>query len=469
MLKESIRTKEWFAGFTAGAAAVIVANLLIAQFILLSGHSIWMRLFLPALLALAAAAYVLKEQWQRIEKRPVLATPSTDNVDTNTNSHKVQGLTLQGLGQLDAAFEKFCRVRPVDNRLLDLLYNLALEFERKRQFKKAETVYLQIIQTNKDYRDVQLKCSRAKRLVETEILGGSGIQGFDAVAVTSPKPTLTSEKPILGRYQVERELGKGAMSVVYLGRDPKIGRTVAIKTMAISQEFEAKEVATVKARFFQEAETAGRLSHPNIVQIFDAGEERDLAYIAMEFVQGDDLTKNIKPGELLSPSQVLRHMADAADALDYAHKNGVVHRDIKPANMMVLGDTKTIKLMDFGIARLADSSKTKTGMVLGTPSYMSPEQLSGLKVDGRSDLFSLGVTLYQLLTGALPFKADSMATLMFKIANEQHTNACIVRPNLPSQVDVVINRALQKNPNARYANGSEMANALREIARTLPE
>jgi len=272
---------------------------------------------------------------------------------------------------------------------------------------------------------------------------------------------------MLGRYQVEKELGKGAMGVVYLGRDPKIGRTVAIKTMALAQEFEAGELLEVKHRFFREAETAGRLSHPNIVQIFDAGEERDLAYIAMEFVRGSDLTKHIKPSDLLSPTEVLKYVADAADALDYAHKNGVVHRDVKPANMMLLAETKVIKLMDFGIARLADSSKTKTGMVLGTPSYMSPEQLSGKKVDGRSDLFSLGVTLFQLLTGSLPFKADSMATLMFKIANEQHTNVCAVRADLPPQIDAVVNRALQKTAEARYSTGSEMARDLRAVLSTL--
>jgi len=255
------------------------------------------------------------------------------------------------------------------------------------------------------------------------------------------------------------------MGVVYLGKDPKIGRMVAIKTMALSQEFEADELADVKSRFFREAETAGRLSHPNIVQIFDAGEEHDLAYIAMEFVKGNDLTKNIKPNMLMPVEEVLRLMADAADALDYAHSNSVVHRDIKPANMMLLSDTKVLKLMDFGIARIADSSKTKTGMVLGTPSYMSPEQLSGKKVDGRSDIFSLGVTTYQLLTGTLPFQADSMATLMFKIANENHASPLVVRPDLPPEIGAIIDKALAKNFEQRYQRGSEFAKDLRAVLR----
>jgi serine/threonine-protein kinase len=235
--------------------------------------------------------------------------------------------------------------------------------------------------------------------------------------------------------------------------------------MALTQEFEADELAGVKERFFREAETAGRLNHPNIVQIYDAGEEHDLCYIAMEFLKGHDLVRHTKPGALLPVADVVKIIADSADALDYAHQQGVVHRDIKPANLMWLVDTKSIKLTDFGIARITDSSKTKTGMVLGTPSYMSPEQLSGKKVDGRSDLFSLGVTLYQLLTGRLPFQADSMATLMFKIANEEHPSACAVRPDLPAALGAIIDRALQKNLEKRYARGSEMAADLRAALR----
>jgi serine/threonine-protein kinase len=187
----------------------------------------------------------------------------------------------------------------------------------------------------------------------------------------------------------------------------------------------------------------------------------------MEYVNGIDLSRNVKPNALLNPRDVLKYIADAADALEYAHSNGIVHRDIKPANMMLLIESQTIKLMDFGIARLADSTKTKTGMVLGTPSYMSPEQLSGKHVDGRSDLFSLGVTMYQLLTGSLPFQAESMATLMFKIANEPHKPACTVRTDLPPQIDGVLNKALHKNAESRYGRGGEMARDIRVILSTL--
>ena len=176
------------------------------------------------------------------------------------------------------------------------------------------------------------------------------------------------------------------MGVVYLGKDPKIGRVVAIKTMALSQEFEGDELTDARERFFREAETAGRLQHQNIVTIFDAGEEHDLAYIAMEFLKGKDLADVTKDGHLLPVSRVLSIVARVAEALAYAHSQNVVHRDIKPANIMYDPDTDTVKVTDFGIARITDSSKTKTGMVLGTPSFMSPEQIAGKKVDGRSDL-----------------------------------------------------------------------------------
>jgi len=272
---------------------------------------------------------------------------------------------------------------------------------------------------------------------------------------------------MLGRYQVEKELGKGAMGVVYLGRDPKIGRVVAIKTMALAQEFEPDELTDVRERFFREAETAGRLNHPNIVTIFDAGEEHDLAYIAMEFLKGHDLTPYTKPGKLMPPGAAISIVARVADALGYAHRQQIVHRDIKPANIMYESESDTVKVTDFGIARITDSSKTKTGMVLGTPSYMSPEQLAGKRIDGRSDLFSLAVTLFQLLSGRLPFEGESMAQLMFKIANEPHPDILEIRPDVPDCLAAIINRALAKNPEERFQTGDEMARAIRTCAASL--
>ena len=438
-------------GLGAAVTATAAVGLIITQLFLLTGSALWLKLVIPALLLITGHLFMIVKRLRLTEMLKLSSEAE------GSESNKMLGLAFQGQGQLDMAFDKFRRVQPVDDKVLDLIYNLALDFERKRQFNKAESAYEHIAKHNPKFRDVAQKTARAKKLSETVILGGGGGSHPGGTMVLEAG----GEKPMLGRYQVEKELGKGAMGVVYMGKDPKINRVVAIKTMALSQEFEPDELAGAKERFFREAETAGRLNHPNIVSIYDAGDEHDLCYIAMEFLKGHDLVRYTKPNALLPVPQVLKIVADAADALDFAHQQNVVHRDIKPANLMLLVDTQVIKVTDFGIARITDSSKTKTGMVLGTPSYMSPEQLSGKKVDGRSDLFSLGVTLYQLLTGSLPFHADSMATLMFKIANEPHAQASTVRPDLPASLNAIVDKALHKDMTLRYARGNDLSRDLR--------
>jgi len=370
---------------------------------------------------------------------------------------------FRGRGSWISAFDKFRKVQ-VDDSLMEVLYNLGLDFERKRQFNKAESVFKYMAAYNPKFRDLGARLAQTKAMSETVLLGGSSGKSNASTMVLDKAGV---SKPMLGRYEIEKELGKGAMGVVYLGKDPKIGRVVAIKTMALAEEFEASELDDVKARFFREAETAGRLNHPNIVTMYDAGEEHDLAYIAMEFLKGKDLAPHTKPDNLLSLSKVMSIIARVADALDYAHKQNVVHRDIKPANIMYDLQTDTPKLTDFGIARITDSSKTKTGMVLGSPSFMSPEQLAGKKIDGASDLFSLGVSLYQLACGKLPFEGDSMAQLMYRIANEPHTDILSIRPDLPQCLVAIINRSLAKQIVDRYSNGAEMADALRRCSASL--
>jgi serine/threonine protein kinase len=267
--------------------------------------------------------------------------------------------------------------------------------------------------------------------------------------------------PMLGRYRVEKELGRGAMGAVYQGRDPKIGRVVAIKTLMLSGEFAPGELDEVRNRFFHEARTAGRLNHPNIVTVFDAGENRELAYIAMEFLKGENLGRHTRPEALLPLPVVVEILARVADALGYAHRNHVVHRDIKPSNIMYEAATDTVKVTDFGIAHIADASRTRTGIVLGTPSYMSPEQLTGGRIGGGSDLFSLGSSLYQLVSGHLPFSGETMAELMFRIANDTPTDIRKLRRDVPEALARVIERALAKQPAARFRSGEEMASALR--------
>jgi len=432
---------------SAGLAFILTALILIGlfsgEFYFMASEATWVPLMVPFLLLLFGYVLLTTKRflWTERSKEAV----EMDSSETN----RMLGIAFQGQGQLDMAFEKY-RKCTVDETVLDSLYNLALDYERKRQFNKSGSVYRYMAEHDPKFRDIQERMSRAEQMENTMVIGGGGA-GPGATMILDG-----AEKPMLGRYQVEKELGKGAMGMVYLGRDPKINRVVAIKTMALSQEFEEDELDEVKERFFREAESAGRLNHPNIVTIYDAGDEQDLAYIAMELLKGDDLTPYIKRDNLLPVPEVAHVIAQTADALGYAHAQNIVHRDIKPANIMYEPEGKITKVTDFGIARITDSSKTKTGVVLGTPSYMSPEQLSGKHVDGRSDLFSLGVTLYQLLTGELPFKADSLATLMFKITNDGPADIKLLRPELPDCMANVIKRSLAKSADDRYQAGNEM-------------
>jgi serine/threonine protein kinase len=243
---------------------------------------------------------------------------------------------------------------------------------------------------------------------------------------------------------------------------------VAIKAIPLASEFSDAELVEARARFFREAETAGRLNHPNIVTIYDVGEERGLAYIAMEYLKGRHVSDYAKADNLMEPRKVLEIIGRTAEALGFAHKQGVVHRDIKPANLMYDPSTDVLKITDFGIARLTGAGSTRTGIVLGTPSFMSPEQLEGRTVTGHSDLFSLGVSLFQLLTGQLPFTADSMTGLMQQIAEAPHAPLRAFRPDLPACVESIIDRALAKNPDARYDSGAQMAAALDDCRSRIP-
>ncbi|HEX5130329.1 MAG TPA: serine/threonine-protein kinase, partial [Usitatibacter sp.] len=363
------------AGVAAGASLAIAVALFGTHLGLMTGTGMWIQLMLPLTLLLVGHAALTTKRFLMTERGKEAADIAS------AESNRMLGLAFQQQGQLDMAFDKF-RKAPLNEEVMENLYALALDFERRRQFNKAESVFRYMATHDPKFKDIGERMSRAKNLSETIILGGSSGARTNAGTVIMSGGG-QAEKPMLGRYQVDKELGKGAMGVVYGGKDPKIGRVVAIKTMALSAEFEAEELQEAKERFFREAETAGRLTHPNIVTIYDAGEEHDLCYIAMEFLKGKDLVGYTKQPNLLAPGKVLSIVERVADALGYAHQMGVVHRDIKPANIMYEPEGDVPKVTDFGIARVTDSSKTKTGMVLGTPSYMSPEQLAGKKIEGR--------------------------------------------------------------------------------------
>ena len=261
----------------------------------------------------------------------------------------------------------------------------------------------------------------------------------------------------LGRYKITSELGRGAMGIVYKGEDPALDRTVALKTIILSDDAAGR--SDYQARFFVEAKAAGRLSHPQIITVYDFGQEGEIAYMAMEFLKGTELRTRMKDGTISVPEAV--HIAEqVAEGLGYAHEHGVVHRDIKPSNIMLLPHDQ-VKIMDFGIARMrASDQKTSTGLVLGTPKYMSPEQVSGTPVDHRSDIFSLGVVLYEMLTHTKLFSGEDTPQIFHNVINFQPPAPSRVNPEVPPMLDFVVERALKKDPAVRYQDAFELAGDL---------
>lgn len=268
-------------------------------------------------------------------------------------------------------------------------------------------------------------------------------------------------KKMLGMFEIEGEIGRGAMGTVYSGRDTISGRAVAIKTMKLENNFDAATKGDAEERFLSEARILTWLDHPGIVTIYDVGHENGIAYIAMEFLKGVELSRHINPSSLLPLFKTLDIIARVADALDYAHEQGVIHRDVKPGNFMYDPVSDVVKVTDFGISKLADCSMTQVGVVLGSPFYMSPEQVWATGVSGRSDIFSLGTSLYQMVSGNFPFKGEAGPDVMYRIVKEPHQDILSIKPDLPASLCEVINRALAKNPDDRYQRGNEMAEAIR--------
>ncbi len=438
----------------AAAAVIFLVTILIAiEALLLLGLGIWTRLVTPATFCTLGIAALYSISVLRSQARSMAVATPVPAMGRLTDED-----------ELDMAFSVLRQQSPTDDTK-ERLYRIAVTHGKRKEFAKAERVLRYLASIDPDYRGVQDKLRK---------LSGARNKAPDrkpSTAAEAPAPKPVTSDPAtdtggigrrLGRYELQEKLGQGAMATVYLAIDPKINRKVAIKTIALAEEFSEEDLQSAKEQFLREAESAGRLNHPNIIVIYDVGEDDNVAYLAMEYFEGKSLSQYAQPGKLLPPRWVLELGARAADALHYAHSQNVVHRDIKPANIMYHAATDDLKLTDFGIARLTDTSRTKTGIILGTPSYMSPEQLSGAAVTGQSDLYSLGITLYHLLTGAPPFRADSIPKLMDKIVNDRHASLTNTRDDLPACVDELFDCILAKDPADRYANGRAMALALRD-------
>ncbi len=418
-------------------------------------------------------------------------TDAANRFESRNNQRSV-GLKLQGLGQLNLAFEKFKQCAE-NHDTANLVYNLAIDFQIKGEPENARNAFEYISTFEPNFKDVrariaaftgeiisesdnfeketqeapeQAAITQHSTIIEKAVASGKTIilaPGAELEEETVLAEELSEYPTLYGsRYKIKSVLGQGTTGAVFKGNDIVTDEIIAIKVLNLSSELEANQLEEYKFRFHREIETAGNLNHPNIVKILDSGETDGFAYIAMEYVDGTNLRSYARADRLLHPKTVLKIIAQCADALAYSHKQDLIHRDIKPANIIYNQADDYVKLTDFGIARIPDSTRTRAGSILGTPLYMSPEQLAGERLDARSDLYSLGVTLYHLLTGSPPFRPKTMAELMRSIAQEQHKDISEINPDTPSCIAWTVNKALEKAPDKRFQSAASMANKLRE-------
>ncbi|BCD97153.1 serine/threonine-protein kinase [Marinagarivorans cellulosilyticus] len=435
---------------------VIVSMLVVATLVLQWSFLTFSQIWLPfsSLYVLSLLAFLLVNLWN-------LSTFEKKSFQTqieSSESNKVLGLTYQNQGQLDLAFDKFKRCKP-DESIADALYGLGLDFERKRLNHKASLVYQYIEKISPSYKDIINRIQAIESGVSIQVASISG-----DLNVTAKRTVNTGilEQPTFGRYQVEKEIGRGGMGAVYLGRDPRIDRKVAIKTLDFFADYTGDLLVEAKKRFSREAIAIGKLNHSNIVTIYDVGEDHDLAYIAMEYLFGVDLNEYTLEGRLLPLEEVVKIGIVCAEALDYAHSMGVVHRDIKPSNIVYDQKTEKVWLTDFGIALLLDSGGSKTSSAIGSPGYMSPEQIKREALDGRSDIYSLGVTLFQLLSGTKPFDGGGASSISFSIVNNPTPELKAIMPSIPQALSNLIFKAMQKDKSHRFSTAAEMKKALED-------
>ena len=430
----------------AGAAALLLLN---GGLVALVTHEMSLPVALPAacFVCLAAALYARR-----------LVDSAVTRAELEAGELRLRfAANLHTQDNLDDAFDEY-RLCPPTKMLLDRLYQLGLDFERRRKLDRAVQVYDYLRRIDPKFRDVRHRQARLEKLA-TQYPGLAPTGAVkDTVLVTDSK----IEKPTLAHYQLDRQVGRGAMARVYLATDQKLGRPVALKVLSIRDDYHGDDLEALEKRFRREAEAEAQMNHPNIVTVYETGKDRDLVYIAMDYVDGTTLEEYTDPDNLLPESEVVEIGIQTAQALDYAHHKGIIHRDVKPSNILYIRHSRFVKVSDFGIARINNQELTSTGSILGTPSYMSPEQATAQEIDGRSDLFSLGTTLYQLLAGKLPFTGDSVPNIMYQITREKHASLTTIRPDINPRLCRIIDKALQKDPAKRYQTGQTMANALED-------
>ena len=418
---------------------LLLAEAALIMFVTYTDHYSFTNIFYISLALALSAILVFRSAFSDCS----LNNEGHPTVDKNDENIRL-ALNFQGLAKLDAAFALFKQCES-NQKLYSLLTNLAQDYEVIGDVSNAKKVYDYILSLHPEHTVAQQKLSQFR----TEAL---------AKRKSEKSNTLFND-----RYEIVKCLGKGSGSSVFLAKDFDDNESlVAIKILEINYDEKNELESELFARFIREAETAASLQHKNIIRIVDSGHAAHVAYIAMEYVHGKTLREYSDPHTILPVPIVLDLMAQCADGLHYAHNKGIIHRDVKPANILFDRNANVAKLGDFGIAHISNSTQTLAGSFLGTPFYMSPEQLGGLELDARSDIFSLGASLFRLLTGTPPFSGNSMAELMRAIANEPHKKIELLKPDLHPKLVEVINLALSKNPDHRPADAQVLSINLRE-------
>lgn len=474
---------------------------------------IWLKVVYPGLALVAPLALTVALKLTASEKE------TRDVAAEKLENQRLLGLSFQEKGMLDMALATFNKL-PFTEDMKLVYVNLGLDYENRGLRDKALLVYHKVFERDPTFEDVALRMQRLSQagaspptlipsLAPTAVApasqgsppahrvpthvptGQSPTLGISSeptlsgavdtslptaarpASFTPPAPAgMRTEVPVasptlsgslalgarFGRFEIERHLGRGGMGDVYLVRDTVMHRRAALKTIRPDADLSAEQLIEMRQRFYREAQTAGRLTHPNIVTVYDVGEELGMSYIVMEFVEGNALSHLMKQQRFSIP-QIKHVMYHAGMGLDYAHSSGVFHRDVKPDNIMVTS-AGLVKVMDFGIARIVESTLTRTGSVIGTPAYMSPEQVNGQKIDARSDIFSLGVILYELVTGRKPFSGETVPAMMFAIIRSEPAQPSTLDVKIHAAWDEILRKALAKDPEGRYATAREFAEAV---------
>ena len=417
----------------------------------------WLKVA-PSILLLVVG-YVLL-----ISKRFLSAGKAKENgVAHSSELNELTDFPSLSQASFNLVLEGFRRLPLEEGKTKDLIYTLGLGYEQNGQFSKALATYGLIMEHEGNFKDLNERVRRLENMDASLSAGSWADRQQD-----KGTPVDMETKSPFERYELMRELGRGKTGVVYEALDTRTKQIVAVKAVNLAEFGEgiADEVAD---RIFREAESVGLLTHPNIVSIYDFGEESGMVYISMEYIEGEDLGYYTRPGHLLPLRETLDIVAGVADTLEYAHSKGVVHGDIKPGNIIRIKKTNDVKLTDFGIARVLPSSKNKRGMGSVFPYYTSPEQLSGKKTDGRSDIFSVGVLLFEMLTGQKPFKGDDISALMLSIARDRHPSAKALNSTVPHIIERIIDRSLEKDIAGRYQRAGLMAEQLRKVVAKIDE